>query len=47
MIEPVSVAVHAVNRTPAALGDSAVVVGAGMIGLLVIHTQSYRLHKVS
>ena len=36
MIEPVSVAVHAVNRTPVTLGDSAVVVGAGMIGLLVI-----------
>jgi L-iditol 2-dehydrogenase len=36
MIEPVSVAVHAVNRTPITLGDSAVVVGAGMIGLLVV-----------
>lgn len=36
MIEPVSVAVHAVNCTPIQLGDSAVVVGSGMIGLLVI-----------
>ena len=36
MIEPVSVAVHAVDRTPITLGDSAVVVGAGMIGLLVV-----------
>lgn len=36
MIEAVSVAVHAVNRTPIELGDSAVVVGSGMIGLLVI-----------
>jgi L-iditol 2-dehydrogenase len=36
MVEPVSVAVHAVNRTRIALGDSAVVVGAGMIGLLVV-----------
>jgi L-iditol 2-dehydrogenase len=36
MVEPVSIAVHAVNRTPIKLGDSAVVVGAGMIGLLVI-----------
>src|SRR5262249_10933376 len=36
MIEAVSVAVHAVNLTPLRLGDSAVVVGAGMIGLLVI-----------
>lgn len=36
MIEAVSVAVHAVNRTPITLGDHAVVVGSGMIGLLVI-----------
>jgi L-iditol 2-dehydrogenase len=36
MLEPVSVAVHAVNLTPLTLGDTAVVVGAGMIGLLVI-----------
>ena len=36
MVEPVSVAVHAVNRTPISLGDTAVVVGAGMVGLLVI-----------
>lgn len=36
MIEAVSVAVHAVNRTPNLLGASAVVVGSGMIGLLVI-----------
>ncbi|MBI1373048.1 MAG: alcohol dehydrogenase catalytic domain-containing protein [Phycisphaera sp.] len=36
MVEPVSVAVHAVNRTPVTLGDTAVVVGAGMIGLLVV-----------
>jgi L-iditol 2-dehydrogenase len=36
MIEAVSVAVHATNITPIRLGDSAVVVGAGMIGLLAI-----------
>lgn len=36
MVEPVSVAVHAVNRTGPSLGDTAVVVGAGMIGLLTI-----------
>jgi L-iditol 2-dehydrogenase len=36
MVEAVSVAVHAVKRTPLATGDAAVVVGAGMIGLLVI-----------
>ena len=36
LVEAVSVAVHAVNRTPHELGDSAVVVGTGMIGLLVV-----------
>jgi L-iditol 2-dehydrogenase len=40
MIEAVSVAVHAVNLTPLSLGDSAVVVGSGMIGLLA--TQAIR-----
>ena len=34
MIEAVSVAVHAVSLTPIRLGDTAVVVGSGMIGLL-------------
>ncbi len=36
MVEPVSVAVHAVGRTAIRLNDTAVVVGAGMIGLLLI-----------
>jgi L-iditol 2-dehydrogenase len=36
MVEPVSVAVHAVNITPVQLGDTALVVGAGMIGLLTL-----------
>ena len=36
LIEAVSVAVHAVNLTPLQLGDSAVVVGSGMIGLLAV-----------
>jgi L-iditol 2-dehydrogenase len=36
MVEPVSIAVHAVEITPVALGDTAVVVGAGMVGLLVV-----------
>jgi L-iditol 2-dehydrogenase len=41
MIEAVSVAVHAANLTPVKLGDTAVVVGSGMIGLLAI--QALRL----
>jgi len=35
-VEPVSIAVHAVGRMPVRLGDTAVVVGSGMIGLLVV-----------
>ena len=41
LIEAVSIAVHAANRTPVTLGDTAVVVGSGMIGLLTI--QAIRL----
>ncbi|MEM1070505.1 MAG: galactitol-1-phosphate 5-dehydrogenase [Planctomycetota bacterium] len=36
LVEAVSVAVHAVNVTPTRLGDTAVIVGAGMIGLLTL-----------
>ena len=38
LIEAVSIAVHAVNITPITLGDSALIVGSGMIGLLVVQT---------
>jgi L-iditol 2-dehydrogenase len=41
MIEAVSVAIHAVGLTRVSLGDTAVVVGSGMIGLLVV--QALRL----
>jgi L-iditol 2-dehydrogenase len=36
LIEAVSVALHAVGLTPVRLGDTAVVVGSGMIGLLTM-----------
>lgn len=36
LVEPLSVALHAVNITQVRLNDSAAVVGAGMIGLLLI-----------
>ncbi|MCL4191792.1 MAG: galactitol-1-phosphate 5-dehydrogenase [Thermoguttaceae bacterium] len=36
MVEPVSIAVHAVSRVPVRLNDTAVVMGTGMIGLLVV-----------
>lgn len=42
MVEPVSIAVHAVNRVPVQLNDSAVVVGAGVIGLLIIQALKAR-----
>lgn len=38
MVEPCSIAFHAVDITTRALNDNAVVVGAGIIGLLVIQT---------
>ncbi len=41
MVEALSIAFHAVGRTPITLNDTATVVGAGMIGLLVI--QALRL----
>jgi L-iditol 2-dehydrogenase len=34
MVEPVSIAFHAVDRLPVRLSDTAVVVGSGIIGLL-------------
>lgn len=36
LIEPVSIAVHARNLTPIAPGDSALVLGAGLIGLMTV-----------
>jgi L-iditol 2-dehydrogenase len=36
MIEPVSIALHAIKRVSVSPSDTAVVVGAGMIGLLVV-----------
>lgn len=38
MVEGLSVAFHAVGRTPISLNDTAVVVGAGMIGVLIIQS---------
>jgi L-iditol 2-dehydrogenase len=40
MVEPLSIALHAVARTRVTLDDTAVVLGAGMIGLMV--TQALR-----
>ncbi len=42
MVEPVSIAVHAVARVPVQLNDTAVVIGAGVIGLLTIQALKAR-----
>ncbi len=36
MVEPLSIAFHAIRRSPVSLNNTAVVVGSGMIGLLII-----------
>jgi L-iditol 2-dehydrogenase len=36
MVEPAAVALHAISLTPIGVNDSAVVVGAGMIGIFVV-----------
>ncbi len=36
MVEPVSIAFHAVSLMPISLNDSAVVIGSGMVGLFVV-----------
>jgi L-iditol 2-dehydrogenase len=36
LVEPLSIALHAVARSRVAIGDTAVVVGTGMVGLLVV-----------
>src|SRR5712671_1927672 len=41
LIEAVSVGVHAVNLTPIVLGDVAVVIGSGMIGLATIQAAKH------
>ncbi len=40
--EPVGVAVHAVNRSKVKQGDTAVVIGSGLIGLLVIQALKWK-----
>ena len=42
MVEALSIAFHAIERTPISMNDTAVVVGSGMIGLLVIQTLRLR-----
>jgi L-iditol 2-dehydrogenase len=41
MVEPFAIALHAVRRSPPALNDSVVVLGAGMIGLALVQALSH------
>lgn len=41
MVEPFAIALHAVRRSPPALNDTVVVVGAGMIGLALVQALSH------
>ncbi|HYQ57049.1 MAG TPA: galactitol-1-phosphate 5-dehydrogenase [Draconibacterium sp.] len=45
LVEPLSVAVHAINQTPVKNGDTCVVIGAGMIGMMVIQSLQHFGHK--
>lgn len=38
LVEPLSVALHAVRRAPVSPGDAAVVIGCGIIGLMLVQT---------
>lgn len=38
MVEPLSIAFHAVGLSPITINDNVVVIGAGMIGLLIVQT---------
>ena len=40
LVEPFAIALHAIGRAPATMNDTAVVVGAGMIGLALVQSLS-------
>src|SRR6266478_4572439 len=41
LVEPFTIALHAIRRSPPALNDTVVVVGAGMIGLALVQALSH------
>ena len=45
LVEPVSIAVHARNLTPIEQGDSAIVFGAGLIGLMTVQVLKHTAVK--
>jgi L-iditol 2-dehydrogenase len=43
LVEPLSVATHAVNMTPTRVGDNLLVIGSGVVGLLVLQVARHRV----
>jgi 2-desacetyl-2-hydroxyethyl bacteriochlorophyllide A dehydrogenase len=43
LIEPLSVAIHAVNMTPTKVGDNLLIIGSGVVGLLVLQVARLRV----
>ncbi|MGA2237967.1 MAG: galactitol-1-phosphate 5-dehydrogenase [Candidatus Bathyarchaeia archaeon] len=43
LVEPLSVAIHAVNMTPTKVGDDLLVIGSGVIGLMILQVARLRV----
>jgi L-iditol 2-dehydrogenase len=43
LVEPLSVATHAVNMTPTRVGDNLLIIGSGVIGLLILQVAKHRV----
>jgi L-iditol 2-dehydrogenase len=43
LVEPLSVATHAVNMTPTRVGDNLLIIGSGVVGLLVLQVAKHRV----
>jgi L-iditol 2-dehydrogenase len=43
LVEPLSVATHAMNMTPTKVGDNLLIIGSGVIGLLILQVAKHRV----
>jgi L-iditol 2-dehydrogenase len=43
LVEPLSVATHAVNKTPTKVGDTLLVIGSGVVGLMILQVARHRV----
>jgi L-iditol 2-dehydrogenase len=43
LVEPLSVATHAVNMTPTRVGDNLLIIGSGVVGLLILQVAKHRV----